>query len=232
MKVAVSGGPPVLLAARADVRGASWHLETGIVFSVGASRGLSTVTADGGPVEDLSSLNQVREEDSHRFANVLPGGRDVLFSIGTPHIESWDDAPIAALSLTTGEHAVLLVGGSYPQYSPSGHIVYGRDGALFAVPFDLAGRRLTGTPTRVLNGVVTNPLHGHAQFSLSRDGSLLVRTRECADRRASLAMGGPRRPPGPTSHGNASRFPGRTCLARWTFRSPRYRRSQPQPLGV
>jgi Tol biopolymer transport system component len=50
--------------------------------------------------------------------------------------------------------------------------VYGRNGDLNAVPFDLESRKVTGTPSRVLEGIVTVDVNGSANYELSRDGSL------------------------------------------------------------
>ena len=172
MKVSVGGGAPVVISEQADVRGASWSLDGRVVFTIDAQSGLSRVSANGGSPEALTSPDGVRE-DSHRFPEVLPGGKAILFSIGTPDLDSWDDGPIAVLSLETREYRVLLEGGSNPRYSSSGHLVYAREGALHAVAFDRRALRVTGAPVRVLEGVVSSPLHGHANFSLSRDGSLL-----------------------------------------------------------
>ena len=65
---------------------------------------------------------------THRLAEVLPGGKAVLFVIGTTMIESFDEASIAVLSLVTGEYRVVLSGGTNPHYSRSGHLVFTRAG--------------------------------------------------------------------------------------------------------
>ena len=117
--------------------------------------------------------NAERRETTHRLPEVLPGGKTVLFSIGTSDIESYDDASVAALSLETGEYTVILKGGSNARYSATGHLLYVRAGALLAVPFDLANLRTTGTPVSVLHGVASDPIFGSSEFGISRDGSLI-----------------------------------------------------------
>ena len=79
---------------------------------------------------------------------------------------------IAVLDLTTREQKVLVSAGSNPQYAPTGHIVYGVDGTLQAVPFDLGRLEITGAPVPVLEGVMTAE-EGLVEFSLSADGSLV-----------------------------------------------------------
>ena len=97
----------------------------------------------------------------------------MIFTLATGDIDSFDDASIALLSLETGEIHILLEGGSSARYSPTDHIIYARAGTLLAVPFDEAGLEVTGAPVQVLEGVSTSPTSGPAQFSLTRDGSLI-----------------------------------------------------------
>ena len=61
----------------------------------------------------------------------------------------------------------------YARYLPSGHVVYMHEGTLFAVPFDLKRLEVTGQPAPILEGVVTNPAVGVAQFSFSETGNLV-----------------------------------------------------------
>ena len=172
MKVALSGGAPILVSEIAvNARGASWS-EDVVVVAPRNSAGLSKVAPDGGDPQILTSLNTERREKSHRYPDVLPGGKAALFTLGTGDIESWDEASIELLSLETGEHRTLLEGGTDARYSPTGHIVYARENSLLAVPFDLTSLELTGTPVRVVDGVAINA-NGDAAFGLSRDGELL-----------------------------------------------------------
>ncbi len=62
-------------------------------------------------------------------------------------------------------------GGYHGRYLPSGHLVYIRDGTLFAVAFDLGRLEVTGQPARAVEGVASQPGQ--------RPGlSLLTRTEE------------------------------------------------------
>ena len=173
MKVSVSGGAAVTITEMRGPRGASWGPDGNIVVNPFQRGGLSRVSANGGEVEVLTSPDRERLEKGHRFPELLPGGEAVLFMIAPANIESYDDARIAVLSLETGEYEVVLEGGENPRYSASGHLVYARGGSLLAVPFDLAELRVTGTPVPVLDGVSMFPAAGIADFSLTRDGTLL-----------------------------------------------------------
>jgi serine/threonine-protein kinase len=64
-------------------------------------------------------------------------------------------------------------GGYYGRYLPSGHLVYLHDGTLFAAPFDLNRMEVTGQPVPALEGVMSNPISGGAQFAVSASGTLV-----------------------------------------------------------
>jgi hypothetical protein len=70
-----------------------------------------------------------------RWPDLLPDGKTVLFTVGATG--SWDDAQIVAQSLATGERHVLVTGGTFPRYLPTGHLAYARGGSLMAAPFDI-----------------------------------------------------------------------------------------------
>ena len=55
----------------------------------------------------------------------------------------------------------------------SGHIVFIRDAALWAVPFDLETLAITGAQVPVIQGVETNSQFGQATFTISKQGRLI-----------------------------------------------------------
>ena len=167
-KVSIHGGPPVTLGTLPGfARGASWGDDDTIVFATAEPNGLWRLPSNGGTAEKLIELSPDRGE--HLWPEILPGGDALLLTIQTGAIEN---AQIAVLSLSTGESKVVVSGGSNPRYVPTGHIVYGVSGALWAVGFDLERLEATSEPVRVLDGVVTKP-RGAADFSVARDGSLV-----------------------------------------------------------
>ena len=62
--------------------------------------------------------------------------------------------------------------GSNPRYSPTGHVVYGVEGNLWAVAFDLSRLETVGDPVPVQEGVLTKA-SGAANFSVAENGSLV-----------------------------------------------------------
>ena len=169
-KVAVSGGAVLTLCDAPVSRGGAWGANDTIVFAPSNAGGLSQVSAAGGAPQPLTKLKE--GEGSHRWPQFLPDGKAILYSIGTGG--SADDAQIATYRLDTGEQKILIRGGTYPRYVPTGHLVYYRAGTIMAVPFDSARLAVLGTPAPAIEGVMsTTGNSGAAQFSISSIGSLV-----------------------------------------------------------
>lgn len=172
LRASVLGGPASRIADVASfVAGACWCADDTIVFgTLDAAEGLLRVSATGGRVETLTTPEP---GVNHALPEVLPGGRAVLFTI-VP-VASPESAQIAVLDLSTGEYRVLLPG-AHPRYAPTGHLIYLLEDDLMAVPFDAGRLRVDGTPVAMVQGIATanSSLVLTAQYSISRDGSLLV----------------------------------------------------------
>ena len=174
-KMSVLGGPAVTLSeGGGQPHGASWGEDDRIIFSLNDNGGLRRVSAAGGEPEVLTTPDTEQGEASHRWPEILPGGRVVLFTISSGLTA--EAKQVAVLNLDTGEQTVLIPVGSNPRYSPTGHIVYGTGGTLRAVPFDFDRLDVSGDPVPVLEGVMTKDGSGAANFSLARDGSLVYAT--------------------------------------------------------
>lgn len=172
MTTSLERGSPVELLDRFGQRGASWGTDGVIVFPPEISGGLWRMEMDGS-FEELTHRDETKDEVSHRWPDVLPEGKGVLFALDYITTNRWDkDAAIAVASLETGEHHVLLEGGTFPRYVPTGHILFARDGRLLAVPFDLDRLEVSGAPVVVLDGIITNPLNGSALYDIADDGTL------------------------------------------------------------
>ena len=170
-KVSVDGGAPLALCDGPASRGASWGPDDFILFAPGNSGGLWRVPGAGGKPEQVTAPDSKRGELSHRWPDVLPGGKAALFTT-TLTAGSADQWRIALLRLDTRSWNVLVEGGSHPRYVAPGYIVYAQAGSLLAVPFDLEKLEVGGSPAPVLEGVVTGGIGGAAAYAVSADGSL------------------------------------------------------------
>ena len=165
-KVSLDGRPPVTLCAvPGNRRGASWGTDDAIWFSYDGSNGLWRVPATGGEAEPVESAES--DADLH-WMDVLPNGEAALVTLWSGALST---AQIAVQSFETGELEILLAG-TNPRYSSTGHIVFARQEALWAVPFDAARRSTTGPAAPVLGDLRVNA-GGLAQFSLAENGTLV-----------------------------------------------------------
>jgi len=175
-KVSVLGGAPVVLCAATNFRGASWGPDGYIVASLGSGV-LSRVPEAGGEPQSLGKTPSERQElrartseGIQRWPQILPGGETVLLTFGSTPTE-WDDALIEALNVKTGESKVVVRGGYYGRYLPSGHLVYVHQGTLFAVPFDLSRLEPRRLPVPILDDIAGSAASGGGQLDFSRTGT-------------------------------------------------------------
>jgi len=172
-KVAVDGGPVLTLADAGQLRGGSWGEDGTILFAPGGG-GLMRVAADGGEARAVTRPDPVREHD-HRWPHILPGGREALFDILRRDLEH----DVAVADLATGKVRTLVEDAGSPRYAPSGHLLFGRGGTLYAAAFDLHRLAVTGPPLPVLEGVFMwnrpggTGSSGAVYYDLAREGTLL-----------------------------------------------------------
>ena len=166
-KVSISGGSPLTLAKVSRSRGASWGDNDLIVFTESPSSGLFKMPATGGQPEPLTTIDAGKSEVSHRWPQVLPGGRVVLFTVLGNEDAS---GTLELVDIETAARRVVHHGGIYGRYLSSGHLVYVNEGTLFAAPFDLDSGEFTRTPAPVVQGILST---GGAHFSASDEGTLV-----------------------------------------------------------
>jgi serine/threonine-protein kinase len=165
-RVSLAGGPAATILEATMIRGVSWTPDDMLVYGSEEGTGLKRVAATGGTPEDLTTLAE--GEIGHYRPDVLPDGSGVLFTIWRGAL---DTAEIAVLDLASREYRPL-VGGTYPRYVSSGHVVFARANSLWAIPFDAGRLEATGPAVPVVDGVDVAPT-GVAQFAVSRDGTLV-----------------------------------------------------------
>ena len=83
-----------------------------------------------------------------------------------------DDGELHLLIPETGEHRTLLPAAVKGRVLSTGHLVFVRSGALWAVPFDLAALAIVGNPAPVVEEVRVEG-GGAVQYATADDGSLV-----------------------------------------------------------
>jgi eukaryotic-like serine/threonine-protein kinase len=174
-KVDVAGGAVAKIADAPDSRGGDWGPDGSIVFAPNNDTGLSIVPAAGGAARVLTTPDRARRERTHRWPQVLPGGKAAIYTVGTlDSPDAYDNARIEAVVFASGEHKLVLEGAGFARYfAPTRQLVIGRGGALYAVPFDLETLSASGEPRLVIEGVASDLSTGAVHAAMSGDGTVV-----------------------------------------------------------
>ena len=173
-KVSLQGGAPTTLCPAVNPRGADWGTNGRIILMQSAGAvGLSSVDDTSGAVEVLTRPAD-QGEVTHRWPQILPGGKAVLFTAHTS-LGNYEDARIDALDLTTGKWKVVQRGGYFGRYVPGGYLLYLHERTLYGIRFDPGGLSTSGTPVPLLEDIAGNPGTGAGQFAFADNGTLVYR---------------------------------------------------------
>jgi serine/threonine-protein kinase len=164
-RVPVTGDDVKTIASsRSPVR-AQWLTPEAIHFIDDQGASLRSVDVASGEVKDLL-LNQPL-----LFSGVLPGGAWALASQRHQSI-SGDYAKIMRVDLATGAFEPLGVTGFDARLASGGHLLFGRNGNIYAAPFDAAKMSLTGEPLVILRDVAMDSTFSQVHMALSSAGTL------------------------------------------------------------
>ena len=174
-KVSLRGGPAMVLCDCPLANGGSWGNDGSIVATCNFT--LARIPSAGGaptPVTELSPGEIV-----HRWPQILPGGKAVLFT-AYPSVTGSDGANIEVLSFKEGRRKTLVRGGTFGRYVPTGHLIYINKGTLYASAFDADRLEVRGTPTPILEDVAYSSAWGSGLVDFSQTGTLVYRSSKAA----------------------------------------------------
>jgi serine/threonine-protein kinase len=180
-RIAIDGGAPVLITKSDFPFGADWTGDS-LLYGL-AARGVMRVSVNGGTPEPIV---RIKSDEIAQSPQLLPDKDGVLFTLAsgvssldasTLNLVLWNKAKIVVQSLKSGERKTLIEGASDARYLPTGHLVYGQEGSVFAVPFDVKRREVTGPPVSVIEGVLRATSGsvgtGSIHFAVSDNGTLV-----------------------------------------------------------
>jgi serine/threonine-protein kinase len=152
-------------------RGASWGKER-ILFSPHTVGGLLVIELGSAAAPKPIPLADGKDEQSLRWPSLLPDGRRAL-------VTSWraDGSDIVVMDLETGEREVVVEDGSYARVTPSRHLVFARENALYAAVLDERSFVPRGAPVVIVEGVQVDPITGAAFYDFSNEGTLVYAPR-------------------------------------------------------
>ena len=161
----LDGGTPQRLAPNQPLRGGTWGQGDRIVVGRVGS-GLWMASPAGG---EPRQLTRPAEGERHELPQMLPGGRAVLFTI----LSSNGPSRAAVHLLETGETRALFEG-TGARFVESGHVVFGRQGKLWAAGFDPVALEVRGEARPIRDDVLWSS-QGYPQFAVGGDLLAYVR---------------------------------------------------------
>jgi len=165
-KVEATGGPPQDIADAVGFTGADWNAEGTIIF--GTSKGLFRVSAQGGQPSPLTTIQS--PESGHFWPHFLPDGRDFLYLAWSGEA---GNRAIVAGSLDSKTKTKVIGAESKAAYAEPGYLVFRRESAVYAQPFDAKTLSVSGEPVRIADGVASGGSNGDGSFSVAHSGALI-----------------------------------------------------------
>jgi Tol biopolymer transport system component len=173
-RVDLAGGAPLTICdvPGSNGRGAAWTGDGRIVL--GSLAGLFQVPASGGTASPLTKIDATHGEGSHRWPQLLPGGRFLYWARSG---SSEDNGVYAASFAKPGERVRLVNTDAAAFYAPGGdrksYLLWTRGGTLVARELDVTSLRLAGEPHPVADPVGKISLIGGTNAAVSANGVLL-----------------------------------------------------------
>ncbi len=150
--------------------GGAWAADDTIYYS--SNQSLWTTRIGTRISEGLMRPDPAKGEVGLRWPSVLPDGETVLYTIWAG-VGSSDSG--LRLSTSGEDGPPLLTNAEYARYSRSGHLVFTREGELFAIPFDPNALTITGDELSLDDDVLIRPDNGVPFFALAAQTGTLVR---------------------------------------------------------
>ena len=170
-RLSLDGGSPTTLCQLSEGgMGLDWAGNA--IYFGDANEGIKRVSASGGQ-PDLVVKPTGQEE--FYGPQLLPDGETLLFTLGVRGMASWDEAQVVVQSLRTGERRTVVERATGGRYAASGHVLFGRGGRLYAVPFDVTRLAAKGEPVAVIEGIrrAAPGTTGAVHFGVSDSGTLV-----------------------------------------------------------
>ena len=166
-KLSVSDSLVTPLVGDVDFAGGGvWGRDERITFVRAGT--LWSVSANGGPAEQLTTLDSTKSELAHLWPTAVADSAILFTSVsGVDRVVT----RIESLSLVTKERRVVIDAGRNPLYTASGHLLFFRDGAMLAAPFDAARLQVSGPAVSVLKDISLDQF-GAPMLTISGAGSL------------------------------------------------------------
>jgi serine/threonine-protein kinase len=157
----------------ASFGGADWG-DDGQIYFTNSARGLSRVSASGGPATRIAAPDSSTGVKEFDFPDVLPGSKQAFLMLWKGSLGS---NRVGVVDLESGEMSELA-DGSYARFLAPGHMAIGApDGRLMVARYDAKARRLAETPVLLLDDVQDEISNGTVQFAVASNGTIVYQRR-------------------------------------------------------
>jgi eukaryotic-like serine/threonine-protein kinase len=178
-KLDVSRGEVVTLSDASFPSTGAWSRDDVILFTPGGNSPLYRVSAAGGAPTQATTLDAASGAVQHSYPFFLPDGRHFLYFVVGSKAGRIIPRGVYVGSLDSQEPGKpVLQGASNAQYA-NGHVIFPRDGALLAQPFDVDLLELGGQPVSLVEQVQTSGGSNTdvaGAFTVSQTGVLAYQT--------------------------------------------------------
>jgi serine/threonine-protein kinase len=168
-RIPLEGGSPSPIARGYAVLvvGRDWAPDDYIYLPKNYLSGIYRVPASGGDLEPITVL--AKGEAAHWWPDVLPNGKTLLYTV----LDGTGETRIDAQDLESGKLERLIQSAYNARYVASGHILFGRAGSLWAVPFDLDRSAVSGPPAEIRSSIYTDINNNNIGAAVSSNGTLV-----------------------------------------------------------
>lgn len=153
--IGIAGGEVVTLCDASFESTGAWNRDDVILFTPRGNSPLFRVSASGGTTTPVTTLETASGDVQHSFPFFLPDGRHFLyFVVGSQASRTVPRGVYVGALDSTAPGKLIEPGGSNAKYA-NGYLLFLRNGALLAQPFDVGRLELQGTPASLVDHVQT-----------------------------------------------------------------------------
>lgn len=147
----------------------SWDADGTIYFNVSPTATIHRVPATGGAAVPL----QPKGGEGLLFLPHVVRGRDLMFCVREIEGRSLDEADILAVSLKRNEAKVVARGTSPRYVAAKDRLLFAREGKIWSIAFDPEAIEARGTPTPLVDQVLTYPGGAVAMYDVTDAGDIV-----------------------------------------------------------
>lgn len=166
----ISGGPAIIICDAPVGRGASWAPGGTILFSPLFASPIDQVPATGGTPAAVTKLTE--KYTTHRWPTFLPDGKHFLYLAANHAAPATGDTAVFWASVDGKQNKMVVLTPSNALYA-SGYLLFVRQNALLAQPFDPSTGELKGQATVLNDDVQVDSSVWRGTFTASDHGTMV-----------------------------------------------------------